>query len=241
MARNCTREPLRRLDEASADARPVQARVPGDGPRHLTERLYIERSETAQGRDYSVSVTPGPCPPTGCPAPTEIDCILVDKVFDYCFQADTSGTICTPFVCTGTVTGISCAVTGATCSFQSSTPAATTDFINATFLISATVDFTITTTVTTCTASTSVTLLKTVTLCGPAGTVQSCTVLSGSCAPPAIVDGTVCTTVTICTTFTSTAPVQLLVPAYGYCSPAPCVTQPLPPCPPSPLFPPQCT
>jgi len=188
-----------------------------------------------------LSVTPGPCPTTGCPAPTEIDCILVDKVFDYCFQADTTGMVCAPFECPGTVTAISAAVISASCSFQSSTPAVTTDFVNATFLISATVQFTITTMYKTCTVETTITLLKTVTLCGPAGTVQSCQVLSATASPPAIIDETICTSITICSTFTSTATVQLMVPAYGYCSPAPCVTLPLPPCPPSPLFPPQCT
>ncbi len=194
-----------------------------------------------KGRDLTLAVTPGPCPTTGCPAPTEIDCILVDKVFDYCYQADTTGTVCAPYSCAGTITGISCAVTAASCSFQSSTPAVTTDYVNATFLITATVEFTITTSAATCTTATSVTMLKTVTLCGPVGTAQSCTVLSASCAPPAVVNGTICTTVTICSTFISTATVQLLVPTYGYCTPAPCVTLPLPPCPPSPLFPPQCT
>jgi hypothetical protein len=188
-----------------------------------------------------LAIQPGPCPPTGCPPPTEIDCIAVDKVFDFCFQQDTTGTVCAPFVCAGTITGISCAVSSATCSFQSSTPGVTTDFILATFLISATVDFTVVTTVTTCTAAASVTFLKTVVLCGPLGTSQSCSVLTASCAPPAVIDGTICTTVTLCETFTSTATVSLLVPSYGYCTPAPCVTQPLPACPPSPLFPPQCT
>ena len=188
-----------------------------------------------------VTVSPGPCPSGGCPPPTEIDCVMVDKVFDFCFQSDTSGTVCADLDCPGTVTGISCAVTSATCSFQSSTPAVTADFVNATFLLSATVQFSVTTTVTTCTSMATATIIKTVTLCGPAGTTQSCVVQSASCVPPAIIDGTICTMVTLCSTFTSTAPVSLLVPSYGYCTPAPCATLPLPPCPPSPLFPPQCT
>ncbi len=191
-----------------------------------------------------MAVTPGPCPSTGCPPPTEIDCILVDKVYDYCIQSDTTSQLCAPLpdtCATGTVTGISCTVTGANCSFQSSTPAATTNYINATFLISATVQFTITTTVTTCTTSATLTMLKTVTLCGPSGTTQSCSVVSATCLPPAIMDGNVCTPgVVICSTFSSIAPTQLLVPTYGTCSPAPCVTLPLPPCPPGPLFPQQC-
>jgi len=47
--------------------------------------------------------------------------------------------------------------------------------------------------------------------------------------------------VSFCLRFTSIAVVQLLVPSYGYCPPAPCQTLPSPPCPPSPIFPPRCT
>jgi hypothetical protein len=33
-------------------------------------------------------IVPGPCPPKGCPEPTEIVCIKVDKVFDACSQRE---------------------------------------------------------------------------------------------------------------------------------------------------------
>ncbi len=186
-------------------------------------------------------VAPGPCPPGGCPPPSEIDCIAVDKIFDYCFQQDVVPQVCAPLECGGTITSMTCTVTAASCSFQGSVPSSTPDLVQATFLITATVSFTVVTTLTTCTTSGTLALLKTVTLCGPAGTVQSCDLLSASCAPPAIVDATICTQVSLCLTFTSTGFVQLLVPSYGYCTPAPCRTLPQLPCPPSTIFPPQCT
>lgn len=33
-------------------------------------------------------IVPGQCPPEGCPPPTRIECIVVDKVYDSCFQLD---------------------------------------------------------------------------------------------------------------------------------------------------------
>ncbi len=36
----------------------------------------------------AIQVNPGPCPPAGCPPPTEIACISVDKVYDSCFQVE---------------------------------------------------------------------------------------------------------------------------------------------------------
>lgn len=31
-------------------------------------------------------ITPGVCPPEGCPSPTRIECIITVKVYDSCFQ-----------------------------------------------------------------------------------------------------------------------------------------------------------
>ena len=31
-------------------------------------------------------ITPGECPPEGCPPFTRIECIAVDKVYDSCYQ-----------------------------------------------------------------------------------------------------------------------------------------------------------
>jgi hypothetical protein len=186
-------------------------------------------------------IIPGPCPPTGCPPPTEIDCIQVTKVYDFCFESDTLSNICTaiPTTCIGATTA-SCTVTSCTCTFASSSPTGQDGFVNATFVIACTIQFTVSSALATCTTSTTASLLKTVTLCAPTGTVQSCQVVGESCGPVAIVDNTVCTTLTVCTVFLSTALVTLLVPTYGFCTPAPCATLPVLPCPPSSLFPPQC-
>jgi len=185
--------------------------------------------------------TPGPCPSTGCPPPTEIDCIMVTKLYDFCFQQDTLQNVCATIseTCTGATTA-SCTVV-ADCVFVSSTPSSVSGFVDATFAIAATVTFTTTVDTTTCTSTTTATFTKTVTLCGPAGTTQTCTVLSANCTAPVIIDGTVCTSVIICATYQSSAYVSILVPTYGFCTPAPCTTLPSPPCPPSSLFPPQCT
>ena len=183
-----------------------------------------------------MAVTPGPCGPGGCPPPIEIDCIFVNKVFDYCFQSDTVPLVCADFVCGGTITSVTSTVVDVSCSFQSSTPSSSPNFVNATFLVTALIDFTIVTTTTICYTFATTSFIKTVTLCGPTGTVQSCEVLSATTAPPFVLDGAVFTSVTFCETFESTASVKLVVPSYGYCSPAPCQTLPLLSCPPSPLF-----
>jgi hypothetical protein len=192
----------------------------------------------------SDQVTPGPCPTTGCPPPTEIDCIQVTKVYDFCFQADTIPNVCAPLCMPAeTVASITCTVTDCDCDLVGTpVPASTPGFVEATFLITCTVVFTLTSSSgNTCTTSTTASFIKTVVLCGPAGTAQSCTVVNESCSQPAIIGTTVCTTVSICVIYQSTAYVALLVPTYGFCTPAPCSTAPLLPCPPSSLFPPQCT
>lgn len=45
-------------------------------------------------------IVPGQCPPEGCPPPTRIECIVVDKVYDSCFQLDdrSQNTIITEFI-----------------------------------------------------------------------------------------------------------------------------------------------
>lgn len=186
-------------------------------------------------------ITPGPCPSSGCPAPTEIDCIQVTKVYDFCFESNTLSNVCTaiPVTCVG-ATAATCTVTHCTCSFASSTPSTISGFVNATFVVACTVQFTIYSSAGTCTTSTTASFMETVTLCGPPGTVQSCQVVSEQCGPVAIIDNMVCTSLTVCVVFLSTALVTLLVPSYGFCTPAPCATLPVLPCPPTSLFPPQC-
>ena len=189
-------------------------------------------------------IVPGPCPSTGCPPPTEIDCIMVEKLYDYCFQQDTIQTTPIVFTCASGTPTATCSVTSTSCTFSGSTPSGTANFVNATFVISLTVVTTITCGATTSTTTFTQSFAKTVVLCGPAGTTQDCQIVATSCGPCAVLptgddDQIVCPLV-ICTTFISFAEVALLVPTYGFCSPAPCSTTPVLPCPPSPLFPPQC-
>ncbi len=196
--------------------------------------------------------TPGQCPGGVCPPYTEIDCIHVDKVYDYCFEADTiQPQVCTAISCAGSVTSATCAVSTVNCTWLMNSPSATAGFQVSTFLLTGTVSFTLgctslgTTTYVPGTGTFSLT--KSILLCAPEGTTQTCEVLSAVCTPPIVLPAvdssyTVCTTVGICSTFESEANVKIMVPSYGFCAPAPCEVSPLIlPCPPSTIFPPQCT
>jgi hypothetical protein len=190
-------------------------------------------------------VVPAPCAPTGCPPPTEIDCILTNKVYDSCIQLHDLGIVATdlqPQCFTGAQAGGFCTVTGISC-----TEAARTQAGNfATIILSVAVFRTITVTnasgATICTFTTVDNFYKTVTLCSPPGTTVSCQLVSSSCGPCFLsLGGSVINCpVQICMLILSTAPVALLIPSYGFCTPAPCSTSPLAPCPPSNLFPEQC-
>jgi hypothetical protein len=191
-------------------------------------------------------VTPGPCPPTGCPAPTEIDCIIVDKVYASCAQTvNATGTFKVPN-CTGPIT---CAVdlTNTSCTVGAITPTGTDDINNITYVIGAVLDLTCANgTTTTETLYTTVT----VPLYNPSGTTPSCTILSGSCTCvvlPTICDSrqddpppaNISCTVSLCLLAQTTAAVQILVPTYGFCVPGPCAVGPVLPCPPTDIYPPQ--
>lgn len=159
-------------------------------------------------------------------SPTEIDCIVVDKVYDSCVQTDTVPLVCADFVCPGTITSVTSDVVNTTCSLYSSVSSASPNVVNATFLVTATIDFTIVTTTATCLTTTTTTLPKTVSLVAPPGTAQSCEVLSASTTVPFVVGGTVFTSITLCEMFVSTAVVMLLAPSYGFCEPPSCQVSP---------------
>ena len=196
-------------------------------------------------------IVPGPCCP--CPPPTEIDCIQVNKVYDFCFEADTNTNVCTPIphscgtlptgtVASGAVSGVSCTVVGTTPILSST--GQPTGFADVTLLVTVTITYTLTAAgVTVCTFTGSFSFMKTIVLCAPAGTTIDCSIPSSAVSPVAILNGQVCSTVTVCLLVSSVAMVNLLVPSYGFCTPAPCVVSPSPPfaCPPSPLFPAACT
>ena len=187
-----------------------------------------------------MAITPGPCPPEGCPPPTEIDCIVVDKVYDSCTQTITTTQITPAVGTTCTVTGCSIDLTTSSCTVAAITPSVTPDFNDITFLI--TVDYAVT-----CATGPSPVVgpafvTQVVTLYNPTGTAPSCTILSGACTCINLPDGSISCTLTVCVLFETTATVQLMIPTYGFCAPPVCPTVgPVLPCPPVPLFPPQMT
>ncbi len=200
-------------------------------------------------------VVPGPYPSGSCPMPTEIDCIQVTKVYDFCFEADTNSNVCTPIppdccqvtptgaTATGTVQSVSCTVVGSTPILSpQGTP---TGFADVTLMVTVVVEYTLTasTGAVLCTFAGTFTFMKTIVLCAPSGTTIDCSVPSSSVSPVAVLGTQVCSNVTICLLVSSVALVSLLVPSYGFCTPAPCMVSPNPPfsCPPSPLYPAACT
>lgn len=186
-------------------------------------------------------IFPGPCPPEGCPPPTEIVCIAVPKVYDFCFQQETGLTNCVSF--TGTIpTSATCTITSVTCTAGTPVPTGIDGFSTVSIVVA--VQYTITYDTTVSPTQTFI-FTKTVTMCAPTGTTADCTMTSVTCGPCTVVPtGTltfnICCGFNICLIVETTADVKLLVPAYGFCTPAPCRTGGFPPCPPFPLFPPQC-
>lgn len=198
-------------------------------------------------------ITPGPCPPEGCPPPTRIECIVVDKVYDSCFQVETRSrdtTVTTGLTgewTTGTFTvgqAVPCTLTAGqniSCSVINSTPGPN-GFATLTLVVS--VPLTLTNPNNTNeTVDRVFTFTKITTLCAPTGVNVDCsesTLLFCNCVISAV--GVTQVTVTcdfeVCLVVKSILTVQLLVPSYGFCVPSPCVVIPgvCPPAPPA-----QCT
>ncbi|HEX6970951.1 MAG TPA: hypothetical protein VF234_01885 [Limnochordia bacterium] len=194
------------------------------------------------------AIVPGPCT-HGCPEPTEIVCIEVNKVYDFCFQTERQTPA--PFTVSSSVApgmvgdAVECQVdvSQVVCTeLIALRQELNNGFANVT--LSITVPLIIGTPPNT--ERESITFLKTVTLCAPEGTTVDCRVVAATCecVITRAVDTSrqVTCTVDLCIIIESTALVKLLVPSFGFCVPAPCVTFPQPPfvCPPEDLFPPQC-
>ncbi|MHB1419613.1 MAG: hypothetical protein ACYCX4_08495 [Bacillota bacterium] len=198
-------------------------------------------------------VSPGVCPPEGCPPPTEIDCIIVDKVYDSCFQIDertrtttvttgTGGEFVTGTFTVGDVVG--CALTAGetiACSLVSSVPAGDS-FATITVLVSIPITLT-NPNADTETVDRIFNFTKTATLCFPEGVSVSCsesTLMFCNCVITQVGVGTIEVTCDfqVCLVIKTFLTVQLLVPTYGFCVPAPCTTLPgvCPPLPPAQCF-----
>jgi hypothetical protein len=214
----------------------------------------LNASRTGISCDYTGTLTLD-CASQAGPVVHEIDCIAVNKVYDFCFEQDNGLTNCVAIeeVCTPLPAGstASCTVTDVTCVAGTPVPTDVAGFSAVALVVTVTYDAILTRpNGTTCviTGNTFV-FTKTVILCAPAGTTADCfaQVACGPCTilPPsaAFEFGQVCCGFGICLLVESQAPVKLLVPTYGFCTPAACQQGPFPPftCPPTPLFPPQCS
>lgn len=197
-------------------------------------------------------VTPGVCPPEGCPPPTRIECIVTDKVYDSCFQIndfsrDTTISLSSDFMTGSFSVGdiIPCSQNGEiTCTEISRTDAGGGFF---TVSILVTVPITLTNPNEPMeTVERTFTFTKTATLCCPPGVSPDCsesTVLFCSCVVSNVngnYEGSITVTCTlqVCVVIKCILTVQLLVPSYGFCVPAPCITLPgvCPPTPPAQCF-----
>ncbi len=197
-------------------------------------------------------ITPGVCPPEGCPPPTRIECIVVDKVYDSCFQihdlnrdftitTGTGGEFETGTFVLGDVIPCALSVDGISCTEISRT-AVGEGFFTITLLV--TVPLILTNpNATEETVDRTVTFTKTVTLCCPEGVGPNCsesTIVMCSCVVSLVGEDVITVTcnIQVCLVTKCILTVQLLVPSYGFCVPAPCVTLPgvCPPTPPAQCF-----
>lgn len=203
-------------------------------------------------RDFQVQqIQPGPCPPEGCPPFNRIECIVVDKVYDSCFQIEErtrETTITMPNFnsqsrCDNLIgTSIPCALQeGRTieCNEISRTPVGGGFF---TISLLVTVPVTLSFPNNGETFDREFNFTKSVTLCAPEGVEIDCsesTLMRCSCVITEADSGEVEVTcdLQICVVVKAILTVQLLVPSYGFCVPAPCQVLPGV-CPPLP--PPQC-
>ena len=175
-------------------------------------------------------VTPGLCPPEGCPPFDRIECIVVEKVYDSCFQIDERSRDVVVDTTTDWTTGtfavgdiVGCSLTeglGITCTEVSRVPTSEPGFFTVTLAISVPVTLTNPNEATE-TVDTVFTFTKNVTLCAPEGTSINCnesSLLLCNCMITAVNDETVTVTCEIhaCVVIKSTLVVQLLVPSYGF-------------------------
>jgi hypothetical protein len=188
-------------------------------------------------------IQPGQCPPEGCPPFDRIECIVVDKVYDSCFQVEDLTTGEFEFDFGGPDEGdlLDCELKKVDCQVVRRTPAGGNFF---TLLLLITVTIKVSNPDDPCRKTErEIKFTKTVTLCCPDGVDPNCdesTLTNCTCV---VVDDrnglevAVCD-LQLCLVIKCILKVQLLVPSYGFCIPAPCVTLPgvCPPLPPEQCF-----
>jgi len=186
-----------------------------------------------------------------CPEPTEIVCIETVKLYDYCFQSERREGICfdIPTACYPPVPAdatVTCTVTHLSCDELARVASLEEGFFDVTLRICLDVQITITdpgAVTPRCTFTDTYCFVKTVTLCAPEGTDIQCDIPAYRCGPCYVMpNNDICCEFDLCILVQARATVKLLVPAYGFCTPAECVTIGKPPlvCPPTDLYPPQC-
>lgn len=169
------------------------------------------------------AVQPGPIPASGAPAPSEIVCVEVEKVFDYCFQEVTvQRTLPAPAVPVGMPLRCQLNTRGASCHVLSAQPGQEElRHVNMTVTVPGTVEVGENTAI-----PFTFVVFKSVQLYAPEGTQVHCGV-TGSCMADLIDlngDGQaeeVGAQANLCIVIQSKASVKLLVPAYGLCVPGP--------------------
>lgn len=192
-------------------------------------------------------ISPGVCPPEGCPPPTRIECIVVDKVYDSCFQSHeiTQNTTVAfeGLFSVGDV--IICQQNGDITCTELSRVSVGDGFFTISLLVSVPITL-INPNNPAETVDRIFTFIKFVTLCCPESVSLDCTestITFCSCAVTGVDGGyvptlTVSCNVVVCLIIKCILTVQLLVPSYGFCVPAPCITLPgvCPPTPPAQCF-----
>ncbi len=210
-------------------------------------------------KKHQVQIQPGLCPPEGCPPFDRIECIVVDKVYDSCYQVDERTREITTTFCefgTGLEVGdaVECSLSTSSeiaCRVVSRTAEGNGFF---TMVLSIQIPLTLTNPEATTGEDNEIerifTFSKTVTLCAPDGVAIDCSesrafscncVVAEVCGNrPSVGLEQVCSNyriscdIQVCVVVRAILRVQLLVPSYGFCVPAPCTTIPgvCPPLPP---------
>lgn len=156
----------------------------------------------------------------------DVVCIETYKVYDFCFQSLHLENNCfTPRVTPPPGAVIDCAVVKAECEEAGRTEPDENGRANVTFAITVKIktkiehedcsrhhvcdphEFT---------------FFRTVSLCAPEGTHTICDVVNSSCGPCIVTNGQICCSVDLCIVISSVAPVKLLVPTFGFCTPTEC-------------------
>lgn len=218
------------------------------------------RPSRVQPNQPNQPITPGPCPPGGCPPPTEIACIETNYIYDSCFmpvERELTGAIPlaaaipvddndfdpdAPFTVESDVETMGCDEIGRE-------PANDGDdgLFNVTMRIEYSVSVEIIQNgVTYFTGTLNDVFFRTARLCAPEGATVNCARYS-TAQPRAFAisfdedpaQANVQVNANICLVTQSSAPVQLLVPAYGFAVPTECQTPVTEICLPN-MFPPRC-